>query len=94
MAPVLSHLVNCSQKSGIFPQNGKIARVIPVYKNKGNKHHYVNYRPVSLRIKAALANWKKVVRGGVFLVFAFLVFEKSVVVAAMVAWAEAVQGQG
>ena len=45
-------------------------------------------------IKAALADRKKVVRGGFFLVFPFLVFEKSVVVAAMAAWAEAVQGQG
>ena len=33
-------------------------------------------------------------KGWIFLVFPFLVFEKSVVVAAMVAWAEAVQGQG
>ena len=45
-----------------------------------------------LPIKAALANWKKVIRGGFFLVFPFLVFEKSGVVAAMAAWAEAVQG--
>ena len=50
-------------------------------------------------IKAALADRKKVVRGGFFLVFLLLVFlllvfEKSVVVAAMAAWAEAVQGQG
>ena len=45
-------------------------------------------------IKAALADRKKVVRGGFFLVLPFLVFEKSVVVAAMAAWAEAVQGQG
>ena len=47
-----------------------------------------------LPIKAALADRKKVIRGGFFLVFPFLVFEKSVVVAAMAAWAEAVQGQG
>ena len=50
----------------------------------------VNFIP----IKAALADQKKVVRGGLFLVFPFLVFEKSIVVAAMAAWAEAVQGQG
>ena len=49
---------------------------------------------VDLPIKAALADWKKVVRGGFSLVLPFLVFEKSVVVAAMAAWAEAVQGQG
>ena len=48
LAPVLAHLVNCSQKSGIFPEKGKIARVIPVYKNKGGKHLYENYRPISL----------------------------------------------
>ena len=45
-------------------------------------------------IKAALADRKKVVRGGFFLVLPFLVFEKSVVVAAMAACAEAVQRQG
>ena len=48
LAPVLAHLVNCSQKTGIFPENGKIARVVPVYKLKGDKHLYENYRPISL----------------------------------------------
>ena len=48
LAPVLAHLVNVSQKTGIFPNSGKIARVIPVYKNKGNKSMFVNYRPISL----------------------------------------------
>ena len=45
---MLAHLINCSQKSGIFPENGKIARVIPVYKGKGSKHSFENYRPISL----------------------------------------------
>jgi hypothetical protein len=48
MAPMIAHLVNCSQASGICPDNSKIARVVPVYKNKGNKHQYENYRPISL----------------------------------------------
>ena len=48
LAPVLAHLVNCSQKTGKFPGKAKIARVIPVYKNKGDKHLYENYRPISL----------------------------------------------
>ena len=48
LAPVLAHLVNISQKTGIFPEGGKIARVIPVYKNKGSKNMFVNYRPISL----------------------------------------------
>ena len=48
LAPAIAHLVNISQKTGIFPEAGKIARVIPVYKNKGNKRMFVNYRPISL----------------------------------------------
>ena len=39
LAPVLAHLVNCSQRSGIFPENGKIARVIQSTKTKeGNTY--------------------------------------------------------
>ena len=48
LAPVLAHLINTSQRKGVFPDNAKIARVIPVYKNKGDKHLYENYRPISL----------------------------------------------
>ena len=48
MAPILAHLVNKSQSKGIYPKNAKIARVIPVFKNKGNKTVYDNYRPISL----------------------------------------------
>ena len=48
MAPVLAHLVNCSMSTGIFPENGKVARVIPVYKLKEDKQSYENYRPISL----------------------------------------------
>ena len=48
LAPVIAHLVNVSQKTGIFPDKGKTARVIPVYKNKGSKDTFDNYRPISL----------------------------------------------
>ena len=48
LAPVIAHLVNVSQKSGVFPDKGKTARVIPVYKNKGSKNAFDNYRPISL----------------------------------------------
>ena len=41
-------IVNVSQKTGIFPDRAKIARVIPVYKNKGSKTIFNNYRPISL----------------------------------------------
>ena len=48
LAPVIAHLVNVSLKTGVFPDNAKIARVIPVYKNKGSKDIFDNYRPISL----------------------------------------------
>ena len=48
LAPMVAHLINCSQREGIFPENAKIARVIPIYKNKGSKQIYENYRPISL----------------------------------------------
>ena len=48
LAPVLAHLANVSQQTGVFPDNCKIARVIPVYKNKGSKNMFDNYRPISL----------------------------------------------
>ena len=48
LAPLIAHLINCSQNKGVFPEKAKIARVIPVYKNKGDKYLYENYRPISL----------------------------------------------
>lgn len=43
----LTHICNLSFKTGAFPNQMKIAKVIPLYKN-GSKHHFTNYRPVSL----------------------------------------------
>jgi hypothetical protein len=48
LAPVIAHLMNKSQETGICPQNSKIAKVIPVFKNKGKNFLYENYRPISL----------------------------------------------
>ena len=48
IAPVLSHLANCSLNAGIFPNKMKIAKVIPIYKGKGEKYLFTNYRPISL----------------------------------------------
>ena len=48
IAHVLTHLVNCSMREGICPSSSKLARVTPVYKLKGSKHLYENYRPISL----------------------------------------------
>ena len=48
LAPVLTHLINCSLNAGVCPDNSKLAKVIPVYKLKGCKQLYENYRPISL----------------------------------------------
>ena len=42
-----THLCNLSFLTGTFPNRMKTAKVIPLYKS-GNKHHFTNYRPVSL----------------------------------------------
>ena len=43
----LTVIINQSLKSGIFPDELKIARVIPIYK-KQDIHLLDNYRPISL----------------------------------------------
>ena len=48
IAPMMTHIANCSLKKGICPDLSKIAKVIPVYKEKGEKFVYSNYRPISL----------------------------------------------
>ena len=48
LAHVITHLVNSSLKTGICPTNSKLAKVVPIYKKKGSKHLYDNYRPISL----------------------------------------------
>ena len=40
-------LLNNCMRSGIFPDELKIARVIPLYKS-GDKRDIINYRPISL----------------------------------------------
>jgi exonuclease III len=43
----LVHIINCSLSSGVVPDNMKIARITPVYKND-DKHELNNYRPISI----------------------------------------------
>ena len=43
----LTLIINQSLCTGIFPDNLKIAKVLPLYK-KGNCHAFDNYRPISL----------------------------------------------
>lgn len=43
----LTYICNTSLHTGTFPSQMKTAKVIPLYKT-GNKHIFMNYRPVSL----------------------------------------------
>ena len=43
----LTHFINLSIISGVFPDQLKIARVIPLFKS-GDKSIFTNYRPVSV----------------------------------------------
>ena len=44
----LKEIINLSFATGIYPIKLKIAKVIPVFKNKGDPLHFSNYRPISL----------------------------------------------
>ena len=43
----LTHIFNCSLRYGLFPDQWKVARVVPLFKG-GNKTLVGNYRPISL----------------------------------------------
>jgi hypothetical protein len=43
----LANIYNASLESGIFPEQLKIAKVVPVYK-KGDKKDFLNYSPTAL----------------------------------------------
>ena len=43
----LTYLINSSFECGIFPNELKLAKVIPTFKN-GDKQDITNYRPISI----------------------------------------------
>ena len=47
IAPSLTKLFNRSLSCGIFPDDWKLANIVPVHK-KGDKRYVENYRPISL----------------------------------------------
>ena len=49
ITPILVHIFNESIVKGIFPENMKVAHIVPLYKGK-EKYLAENYRPISLLI--------------------------------------------
>ncbi len=47
IAPVLTKIFNLCITKGFFPDNLKLAEVVPIYKS-GSKSNVINYRPISL----------------------------------------------
>jgi len=47
LAPALMALINVSFQLSLFPNDLKIAKVIPVFKH-GDKTNLTNYRPISI----------------------------------------------
>ena len=43
----VTHICNLSFKNGVFPDQMKIAKIIPIYKS-GKRENCTNYRPISL----------------------------------------------
>ena len=52
----LSDIINLSFSTGVFIDNLKVSKIIPIYKGKGSNMSYCNYRPISL-----LSNIDKVI---------------------------------
>ena len=48
LAPALSTAINISISTGIYPDQLKISKIVPLFKNKGHIWHFENWRPVAL----------------------------------------------
>ena len=44
----LKEIINMSFATGVYPDQLKLAKVIPIFKNKGDQLLFLNYRPISL----------------------------------------------
>ena len=48
LAPILTTAINSTIESSVFPENAKVATVVPLDKGKPDKTDISNFRPVSL----------------------------------------------
>ena len=48
LVPILTTAINYSTKNSVFPENTKVATVVPLDKGKSDKNDISNFRPVSL----------------------------------------------
>ena len=48
LAPILTTAINSSIENSVFPENAKVATVVPLDKGKPDKNYISNFRPVSL----------------------------------------------
>ena len=44
----ITYIINLSLQTGIIPTGWKMARVTPIFKDKGSRQNYSNYRPISV----------------------------------------------
>jgi len=47
VAKPLTHIINCSLRSGVVPSDFKLAKVVPIFKS-GPRDNFDNYRPISV----------------------------------------------
>ena len=48
LAPILTTAINSSIENTVFPENAKVATIVPLDKGKPDKNDISNFRPVSL----------------------------------------------
>ena len=60
IAESLTQAINCCLRQGIFPDNAKIASVVPLDKGKPDKYDVLNYIPVSI-LNAFSKIYKKII---------------------------------
>ena len=48
LTPILPTAINSSMENSVFPENAKVATVVPLDKGKPDKNDISNFRPVTL----------------------------------------------